>query len=52
MEYVIRFFLGGLIVTAFALISDLLRPKNQKIPPFVICPLICIINLETHALSL
>ncbi len=28
MEYVIRFFLGGLIVSAFALLSDLLRPRT------------------------
>ena len=28
MEYVIRFLLGGLIVSAFAILSDLLRPRT------------------------
>ncbi len=27
-EYVLRFFLGGLIVSAFAMLGDLLRPKS------------------------
>ena len=28
MEYVIRFFAGGLIVSLFALIGDIIRPKS------------------------
>jgi uncharacterized protein DUF3147 len=28
MEYVIRFFAGGLIVSLFAMIGDILRPKS------------------------
>ncbi|WP_375411271.1 hypothetical protein [uncultured Bradyrhizobium sp.] len=27
-EYVIRFFLGGIVVSAFAVLGDLLRPKS------------------------
>lgn len=27
-EYVVRFFLGGLIVSAFAMLGDVLRPKS------------------------
>jgi hypothetical protein len=27
-EYVIRFFLGGLVVSAFATVGDILRPKS------------------------
>jgi hypothetical protein len=27
-EYVIRFFLGGAVVSAFAMLGDLLRPKS------------------------
>jgi hypothetical protein len=27
-EYLIRFFLGGLVVSAFALLGDILRPKS------------------------
>jgi hypothetical protein len=27
-EYVVRFFLGGLVVSAFAMLGDMLRPKN------------------------
>jgi hypothetical protein len=28
MDYVIRFFAGGLIVSAFAILGDILRPKS------------------------
>jgi hypothetical protein len=28
MEYLIRFVVGGLVVSAFAVLSDVLRPKN------------------------
>jgi len=27
-EYVVRFFLGGLVVSAFAMLGDVLRPKS------------------------
>lgn len=27
-EYVIRFFLGGIVVSAFAMVGDILRPKS------------------------
>jgi hypothetical protein len=27
-EYVVRFFLGGLVVSAFAILGDILRPKS------------------------
>jgi uncharacterized protein DUF3147 len=27
-EYVVRFFLGGLVVSAFAMLGDILRPKS------------------------
>ena len=28
MEYLLRFVVGGLVVSAFAVLSDMLRPKN------------------------
>jgi hypothetical protein len=31
-EYVVRFFLGGLVVSAFAMLGDILRPKS-----FAVC---------------
>jgi uncharacterized membrane protein len=27
-EYVVRFFLGGMVVSAFAMVGDILRPKS------------------------
>jgi hypothetical protein len=27
-EYVVRFFLGGVVVSAFAMLGDVLRPKS------------------------
>jgi hypothetical protein len=27
-EYVVRFFLGGIVVSAFAMVGDILRPKS------------------------
>ena len=27
-EYVVRFFLGGMVVSAFAMLGDILRPKS------------------------
>src|SRR5258708_12027807 len=45
-EYVIRFFVGGAVVSAFAVLGDLLRPKSLARPfgadPSVAPPPLCI----------